>query len=45
MVPIDIKELIVPTSVADIDINGRITDLDFVDANQGKIVKGLEKWL
>ena len=35
VVPLDIGDLIVPTSVADIDINGRVTDLDFVDAKQG----------
>ena len=34
-IPVDITELIVPTSVASIDMNGRVTDLDFVDANQG----------
>ena len=34
-IPVDITELIVPTSVASIDMNGRVTDLDFIDAKQG----------
>ena len=30
-----LKQLVIPTSVADIDIGGRVTDIDFVDANHG----------